>query len=262
VVALNGPFGRYDGFAIEANAPLPEPSSVRPLDSYGRGASLSAAARDERLWLESWRFTAVAEPVMEVDSVTELGAVDDSPMDQAIVTAPPTGVWLIRLDATLVRATDPAAGPVANGSWIWRLVVPDREFPDPEVRVPPAPTLMLASGPRALAMDPGSGCYVGTCGDIGAPPPDDRLEPLQVSPGAPLVMSLDDRSGLAAWDIRVRPVGGTDEDWIQLARDWQEVSRPFAVFAAPPSGNWFLEASFQYDLERGGATAYARLVVP
>jgi hypothetical protein len=261
-VSLSGPFGRLDGYPIRADAPLPDPSLLRPLDAYGRGATITVAPRDARLLLATWRLGAAAEPPSDVAVLEELSAVEDAPSELAFATVPATGVWLVRLDASLTGVDDPYGEPRYTGSWVWRLVVPDREVPGDDIPYPPVPGITLASGQASVAMELGSGCHGGTCSDIGHPSPADQLPTLETAPGAPLVISLDDGTGLAGWVVRATPLRGSESDATELAADTLGQSRAHAVFAAPPSGQWVLEANVRFDLERGGYTAYAGVLVP
>jgi hypothetical protein len=260
-VSLAGPFGRLDGLPIAADAALPDPAWLRTLDAYGRGATIRAAPRDENLVFLDWRLTAVQDPADELAEAIELGGVPDSGMDLAPVDAPPTGVWMIRLDASLAQRDVSFDNVYATGSWVWRVVVPDRDVPGDDETYPPVPGILLSSGQNMVEMELGSGCFITTCGDVGGITPDRLLPGLVVAGGAPMVISLADGSGLAGWHVLVRPVGRSNDAFELISQDSLGVSRPVAVIAPPGRGNWVTEAKVDFDLERGTYYAYARVRV-
>ena len=261
-VSLAGPFGRFDGVVTDLDHPPSAQTALRPLDAYGRGARLVAAARDPRLAFADWVLTAVPEPDLAPGQRVELGRSGGGPSQLAAVDAPGTGVWLVRLDATLGAIDAPFAPPQATGSWLWLVVVPDRDVPGDDEPYPPLPAFLLSTTTSTIELEPGSGCFVDTCGDIGAPPPDGSLPVLHAPPGAPLRLSLGDGSGLVRWTVEARPAGDEAGPSIVLARDDAGISRSSAIFAAPGTGDWVLEVHLAFDLERGAFGAYGRLAVP
>jgi hypothetical protein len=259
-VSLSGPFGRLDGLPITASSPLPDPAWLRTLDGYGRGATLRIALRDEDLLFYDWRMTAAPVPTAQSGEPLELGGEPASGVELATVEVPPTGVWLVRLDASLVQREVSFENIFASGSWVWRVSVPDRDAPaNSDQPYPPVPAVLLAAGTNVIQMELGSGCYVGTCGDIGFLPPDADLPRIDVERGASMVLSLGDGSGLSGWIVSTRPVGGPSDDFELLARDDLGVSRPVALIGSPGPGRWVLEATLSFDLERGSYDAYARV---
>jgi hypothetical protein len=262
-VSLSGPFGRLDGLPIAAASPLPDPAWLRTLDGYGRGASMRIAPRDADLLFYDWHLSAVPEPLADVAQAVDLGGGVASGVELASVRGPATGVWLVRLDASLVQREVSFEDIFAAGSWVWRVSVPDRDAPDnSDEPYPPVPQVLLSAGSNVIPMELGSGCYVGTCGDIAFLPPDGDLPRIDVERGAPVMLSLGDGSGLAGWIVSARSVGGSDEEFELLAQDALGVSRPVALVGSPGRGRWVLEATVTFDLERGSYDAYARVRVP
>ena len=259
-ISLSGPFGRLDGLPITASSPLPDSAWLRTLDGYGRGASLRIAPRDEDLLFYDWSLVATPDPSDESLPSAVLGGEVASGIELASVEGPPTGVWLVRLDASLVQRDVSFENIFAAGSWVWRVSVPDRDVPNhSDEPFPPVPAVLLSAGSNLVQMELGSGCYVGTCGDIGFLPPDGDLPRLDVERGASLMLTLGDGSGLAGWIVSARPTGASDDQFQLLARDELGVSRPVALVGAPGPGRWVLEATLTYDLERGSYDAYARV---
>ncbi len=192
-VVAAGPFGNVAGVTVAPGSSLPDPASLDALDGYGRGASVSVTP--DAGSFEQWRVTAVREPLLDPGAIEELGAGDSA--DSARFRLPSTGLYLVRLDGTLV---DPGtADPGVAGSWVWRIAVPDRDLPAGGDPYPPMPTVQMASGDRSVELDQGSGCFVGTCGDIGATSPPQTLPTIRTLAGAPLTVRLSDASGIAAW---------------------------------------------------------------
>lgn len=259
-VSLSGPFGTLDGLPIPVGGPLPEVAPLRALDAYGRGATLLAAPRDVRLVVTAWQLRATLVSGPGNGTVVTLGGDETSLGGYASVPAPPTGAWVIRLDASLDDADQPFRAPPVRGSWIWLVVVPDRDVPQDDPN-PPVPQVVLATGTTGVAMELGSGCYLGTCGDIGHPSPDELLPDLSVVPAARMRLALSDGSGLGAWSVAVRRVGAPDDAAVPVVSDALGVSRPLVQFSAPGVGSWVVAAQVSFDLERGGFAAFARLEV-
>jgi hypothetical protein len=254
-VSLFGPFGRLDGSSGPAAASWPDGTTLLPLHAHGRGARLVAQPRDLDLAFLDWRLTA--RPALDDRAaVVELGRgpVSGGDTAYAVVDAPATGSWLLRLDATLDGT--PAA------SWFWRLDVPDAEVPPPGEPFPPVPGIHLSSGDTGLDMTLGSGCFIGTCADLGVRPPVEGLPVLHVgAAAAPLTLSLGDGSGLSAWHLSVEPTaGGAAAPLADGAAAGP--GQALIAFDGPASGRWLLEADLAFDLERGSYLAYAVLDVP
>lgn len=201
---------------------------------------------------------AYREPLLAAVPGIELGHGNDS--DIARLHFPGSGLFLVRLDATVL---DPAARgtPAGPGSWVWRIAVPDRDIPGDGEPYPPAPTIVLASGDGSVALDVGSGCFVGTCGDIGATSPPRTLPTLDTLEGAPLTVRLSDHSGMAEWVVDATPIGGTNDQTIVLSTGTSDPPLTTITFAAPGAGRWVILVHVQFDRERGAYDGYGRLIL-
>ncbi|MFN8519017.1 MAG: hypothetical protein U0667_06425 [Chloroflexota bacterium] len=244
-LTATGPFGTVGG--EQAPAP-PDPASLPVLDGWARGASVLIRATDGTL--SPWRAMALAEPDLDPAQATDLGTGEG---DASLVLSD-TGMFLLRVDAT-VRPD----GDAVEGTWWWRVAVPDRERPEDEYG-PPVPAIGLASGDDTQTLEQGSSCYVGTCGDIGRVSPPDLLPTVRTTEGAPLEVSLADGSGMASWSVSATPVGGADSDAVVLGRsDRATTTRAWVL--SPAEGDWVVTVSVEFDRERGSADGYGRLVV-
>ena len=255
-VALFGPFGQLDGVSGPADAPWPEGTMLYPLDAHGRGARLVAQPRDLDLGFLDWHLSA--RPLMDADpaALIELGRgpVGERDVAYAVVDAPPAGSWLLRLDATL--------GALPAASWFWQVRVPDADVPPPGEPFPPVPGIHLSSAGSSLDMALGSGCFIGTCADIGAPPAVDQLPTLTAATTGPEVtVTLSDGSGIAAWDVSMRPAIGSGATH-STAGEAAGLGQSQVTFKGPGPGRWLVELDLTFDLGRGAYTAYALLRVP
>ena len=161
---------------------------------------------------------------------------------------------LIRVDGT-IRPD----GDALDGSWWWRVAVPDRVLPDEETG-PPPPTLWLGSGDDVVELEQGSGCFLGTCGDIGRVSPPDLLPTVRTIPGAPLSITLADGSGVVRWSVSATPVGGGEADEVVLGQA-PDVWTTQAWVTAPDPGEYVIAVSVTFDRERGSFDGYGRLIV-
>ena len=251
-VVAEGPFGRVAGIGLAADAELPDPGTLEPLDAYGRGARITFSVPAGTF--DAWRVTATPQTPGSSATVLDLGSGVDAATIR--VELPVTGLFLVRLDGTL---SDPATpdSPV-NGSWAWLIAVPDRQMSDDG---PPPPAILLASGEQVVPLDQGSGCFVGTCGDIGATSPPRTLPTISTLAGAPLTVRLSDDSGIDAWIVDATPVGGTDDQTVVLATGSGDPPHTAITFAAPAGGRWVILVHVRFDRERGSFDGYGRLIL-
>ncbi len=259
-VVAHGPFGSVPGLALPAAADLPDPALLEALDAYGRGASISIAPVAGSL--DRWHVTASPEaagdPAGHPAHSIELGSGDSA--DRATIRMPTSGLYLVRLDGVI---SDPAGGgaPDTTGSWVWRIAVPDRDVPGGGDPYPPVPAIILASGDQSIALDPGSGCFVGTCGDIGATSPPRTLPTLHTIAATAMTVTLSDVSGISAWSADATPVGAADDQTILLGSGTAVPAARTLMFAAPPAGRWVILVHVRFDRDRGSADGYGRLIL-
>ncbi len=254
VVVATGPFGTVAGLRLAPDGDLPGAATLEALDAWGRGAAIRMAA--DHGSLATWRSTVTQEPSGVGGTVLDLGNGNGI----ATVHLPMTGLFLLRLDATVSEPTVPGdAGTL--GSWVWRIGVPDRDIPAGGDPYPPAPSIMLVAADQAVGLDPGSGCYVGTCGDIGATAPPRTLPTIHTIAGAPLAVHLSDVSGIADWSAEATPIGGTSGQTVQLGHAAVGPPLDKVTFAAPAEGRWVILVHVRFDRDRGSFDGYGRLIV-
>ena len=243
-----GPFGRVAGLAGGTADSPPDPARLPVLDAWARGTRVVVKPTEGTL--APWEAVAIAEPTLDPGGAVELGRGDG----EATFELPASGLFLVRVAGT-VRPD----GDALEGSWWWRIAVPDRDLPEEETG-PPPPAIVVASGADVASLEQGSGCHLGTCGDIGRVSPPDLLPTVRTIPQAPLAVSLSDGSDMVGWSISVTPVEGRDADGILLG---QAGSSPMtqAWVPAPGAGEWVIAVSVTFDRERGRFDGYGKLVV-
>lgn len=255
-VVGRGPFGSVDGSPLPGGASLPDAASLEILDGYGRGARVTITPAVGAF--DRWRVTAIREPSLDPATAEELGAGESD--TSAIVRLPSSGLFLVRLDATLVDPSS-ATEPGTPGAWVWRIGVPDRDVPTDGDPYPPMPAIRLISADRSVDLDPGSGCFIGTCGDIGATSPPQTLPTIRTIPGTALSVRLSDGSGIAAWSVDATPVGAAEDATIPLSTGAPARAAHTVTFAAPSHGRWVILVHIRFDRDRGAADGYARLIL-
>jgi hypothetical protein len=247
-LVADGPFGRVEGAATSPGAAAPDPATLPVLDAWARGTSVTL--RPTSGSLSPWRASALAEPALDPASTVDLGAGDGD----AVIRLAETGLFLVRVDATI----RPDGGAL-EGTWWWRIAVPDRGLPDGETG-PPPPTIVLRAGAEVASLEQGSGCFLGTCGDIGGISPPELLPTIRTITAAPLSLSLSDASDMVRWSIEATRVGDTAGASTTLGQG-EDLGEPVAWVVAPPTGDWLVEVSVTYDRERGHGDGYGRLLV-
>lgn len=247
-LVADGPFGRVEGFASGTDGPTPDPGDLPVLDAWARGATM--IVRPTNGTLAPWRAIALSEHGRDLADVIELGSGDGD----AVIELPTSGLFLIRVDGT-IRPD----GDAIEGSWWWHVAVPDRD-PPPGETSPPPPAIRLASGDAVTALEQGSGCHLGVCGDIGRVSPPDLLPTIRTIPGAPLSISLADGSGMVRWWVSGTPVDGGDAGAVSLGQA-QGTWATQAWVPAPTPGEWVIEASVTFDRQRGHFDGHGRLIV-
>jgi hypothetical protein len=251
-VTARGPFGSVAGISA---AGMPDPNTLPILDAWGRGTGVGFES--SKGYVASWDVAAFAEPALDAGSPLALGHGKGS----AYVQMAATGLFLVRLDATVAPFKGrPEDGLPVKGSWWWRIAVPDRELRTGDGGVPP-PRIRLRSGDRVRSLDPGSGCWIGTCGDIGAIPPPRTLPTIRTLPGAPLTVTLSDNSGIIEWYVDATPLGGQASDAIDLGHAEGVPSTTRVTVPAPARGSWVISVFVRFDQQRGDFTGYGRLIL-
>ena len=256
LVVARGPFGSVDGLPLPGGASLADAASLEALDGYGRGARVTITPAVGAF--DRWRVTAIREPSLDPATAEELGAGESD--TSAVVRLPASGLFLVRLDATLVDPSS-ATDPGTTGAWVWRIGVPDRDVPTGGDPYPPMPAIQLISADRSVDLDPGSGCFVGTCGDIGATSPPGTLPTIHTIPGTALSARLSDGSGIAAWSVDATPVGAAEDATVLLGAGEPAQAAHTVTFAAPSPGRWVILVHIRFDRHRGAADGYARLIL-
>jgi hypothetical protein len=247
-LTATGPFGTVPGVLGPIAGSAPDPGSLAVLDGWARGATI--LVRPTVGTLSPWRAVALTEPGLDPATAIGLGEGDgDAPL-----LLSDTGTFLIGVSGTI----RPDGGAL-DGTWWWRVAVPDRDRPDDEYG-PPVPAIRLASADDVEVLEQGSSCYVGTCGDIGRVSPPDLLPTVRTIPGAPLSVSLADGSGVVAWSVAATPVDGGAGDTTLLGGA-DDTSTTQAWVSAPPEGDWIVMVSVTFDRDRGSSDGYGRLIV-
>lgn len=247
-LVAQGPFGRAEGVAGGTGGSPPDPARMPVLDAWARGTRV--VLRPAEGTLSPWRVTALAEPALDPARAVELGQGDG----EASFQLSASGLFLVRVEG-IVRPD----GDAVEGSWWWRIAVPDRDLPEEETG-PPPPAIVVASGADVASLEQGSGCHLGTCGDIGRVSPPELLPTVHTIVQAPLAVSLSDGSAMVGWSVSATPVGGGDTDGILLGQGGGTPTTQ-AWVPAPGTGDWVLAVSVTFDRERGRFDGYGRLVV-
>ncbi|MCY7417440.1 MAG: hypothetical protein LH650_02910 [Chloroflexi bacterium] len=255
-VIASGPFGSVPGQAVLQDQPLPDPAGLEALDAYGRGASVTFAPATGSF--ESWQVTTLQEPILDAAAATELASGSSS--DRAVVRLPTTGLFLVRLGATIVDP-ESTGSTGTSGSWVWRIAVPDRDVPGDGDPYPPVPAIVLTSGDQSVVLDQGSGCFVGTCGDIGATAPPRTLPTIRTVPGTPLTVRLTDASGMVGWTVDATPVDSAEGDTLSLYTATSQPAVDSLTFVAPTEGRWVILVRVVFERDRGSFDGYGRLVL-
>lgn len=243
-----GPFGRVEGHAADAGGPRPDLADLPVLDAWARGATVSF--RPSEGTLSPWHLWVFPEPDIDTPTTYQLTDADGD----ASVSLQEPGLYLLRMDGT-IRPD----GDAIEGTWWWRIAVPYRDFP-PDEDGPPPPAIRFASGESVISLEQGSGCFLGTCGDIGGISPPDLLPTLTTVEHAPLSVTLEDGSGVVGWSVVVSPIG-TDDPLEVVLGQAREAWTSVAWVEAPSEGDWLVTTSVTFDRDRGSFDGYGRLIV-
>jgi len=111
-IVAAGPFGRVPGISLAPGSLPPDPATLDALDAYGRGAKVILTPADGSF--DGWQVTAAREEAGELGTAEGLatGASDSS----AAFRLRTSGLFLVRLDATPIGATDDHTISLGSGS--------------------------------------------------------------------------------------------------------------------------------------------------
>lgn len=245
-VWLSGAFGRVAG------TDPAEPASAAPDD-----AALDTWIRSAPLTL---RVDVPPEDLLgvEVVSVTLDGAGTERLSSGATVFAGPDMPGVSVVTATITTAPH---GPSRHA---WLLSVPDRLGGEEALIDIPGPGAVLSSATASRPGEPGNGCHLYLCVDVGYQPPAASLPALPVTLGETLALRLTDGSAMAGWTGSLTPLQGTAAE----ARE-AEAGPPLdpaaevrlAGLEPTTTGEWLLQVRADLDRERGWQWYLFRLEV-
>jgi hypothetical protein len=251
-VWLSGAFGRVPGG--DPASPAGASPGRLPLDSWIRSAPLS-------LYVE-----VAPEDLLAVEVVSRQhdGAHEERLSSGATLFAGPDRPGVTVLVATVTTE------PHGRSQHAWLLAVPDRAGGEEALLDVRAPVAMLISSTGSVAGEPGNGCYVYLCVDVGYQPPAASLEALPAAVGETLSLALDDGSAMIGWAGTLTPVADTITP---VAGGGVEARTTEAGPLLPPTpvaelagleptaaGEWLLQVRADLDRERGWQWFVYRLV--
>ncbi len=234
---LNGAFGRVAG-GEPANPAAAAPDDS-PLDTWMQGAPLTL-----QIDVPS---ESVAGLQVRSQPLAD-GAAGEILSDGATMFAGPDTPGV-----TVVTATFTTEGH-GSSQLAWLLEVPEREGGDEVLLDMPGPRAMLASLDGSVAGEPGNGCYVYLCVDVGYRPPTATLEMASVALGEPPMLHLSDGSAMTGWTGILTPIGEMSAKAQEAEASYPlEPRATVALTGLEPStaGEWLLEVRTDYDRERG-----------
>ena len=254
-VVASGPFGTVAGLPLAPGDAVPDPATLEALDAWGQGRTCLHDRRRSVVRCLAGDHDAGADGCRrDVARARQLAWVDQSSIPRRPVSSSSAS-----MPRSPIRPRQEARH--TEGSWLWRVAVPDRDVPEGGDPYPPAPALLLASGDDEVALEAGSGCFVGTCGDIGATSPPRTLPTIRTRAGAPLLLRLGDGSGMDAWTASVTAIGGSDDQAMPLGASAGVAPVTRGTFAAPSEGRWMVVVHVRFDRDRGSFDGYGRLIL-
>jgi len=193
--------------------------------------------------------------------------VTSSPLDGADVERLSSGATVFAGPDTpgvsVVTATVTTA-PHGRSQHAWLLAVPDRIGGEEALLDIPGPGAVLSSATASRPGEPGNGCHLYLCVDVGYQPPAASLPALPVALGETLALRLTDGSGMAGWTGSLTPLEGTAaEARGSEARSPLEPAAEVRLAGLEPTttGEWLLQVRADLDRERGWQWFLFRLVV-
>jgi len=236
VAWLSGPFGAVPG------GPVGDPATAEPdgraLDTWMRQASLELASDPP---LDAWsRWEVVARAVDGVGAEQVL-----SHGERWFMAPDEAGRYV--LTATLENESG------TRSEQAWLVEVPDREGSWETLLEMPMLSAELRASGGVVSSEPGHGCYVGMCQEVGLRPPAATLEALSIAVGEAPELHLGDGSALLRWQGRLEPLAGTTaETRLAQATFDRPVAGPVLTGLEPTTaGEWLLEVRTDYDRKRG-----------
>jgi hypothetical protein len=160
----------------------------------------------------------------------------------------PSAPGMATLTASLVTE------PYGSSQHAWLLLVPEREGGPEALLDLPGPTAMLTSGSGAIPGEPGNGCFLYLCVDVGYRPPPDALEPLRLGVGETPSLNLDDGSALTKWTGKLTSLDAAHGSERTAGADYATDPQPNAELRGlepDGAGDWLLEVRIDLDRERG-----------
>ena len=236
-VWLSGAFGRVPG--ADPAAPAGAAPGGAPLDTWIREAPLTLDVG------------VPFEDLLEL-TVTSRPFGGDGPEERlsgGATTFPgPSAPGMATVTASLVTE------PYGSSQHAWLLLVPEREGGPEALLDMPGPTAVLTSGSGAIPGEPGNGCFLYLCVDVGYRPPPATLEPLRLGIGETPSLSLDDGSALTSWTGRLTPLEATPGSERTAEADYATDPQSIAELRGLEpggAGDWLLEIRIDLDRERG-----------
>ncbi len=144
--------------------------------------------------------------------------------------------------------------PYGSSEHAWLLLVPEREGGPEALLEMPGPTAVLSSGSVTIGGEPGNGCFLYLCVDVGYRPPPSALEPVGLAIGETPALSLDDGSAMTGWTGRLTPLDAATGGERTAEADYATDPQPTAELRGlepGDAGDWLLEIRIDLDRERG-----------
>lgn len=244
-VWLSGAFGRVAG--ADPAMPASAAPEGQPLDTWIRKAPLSL------------RVDVPFEDLLAIEVVSrplEGDDVEERLSSGATSFAGPDTAGLSVLTATITTE------PHGSSQHAWLLAVPDRTGGEKALLDIPGPGALLSSSAGNRSGEPGNGCYLYLCVDVGYQPPAASLQALQVDLGETLSLRLTDGSAMSGWAGSLTPISGTEAEALE-AEGRHEPAAVVRLVGLEPgvAGEWLLQVRADLDRERGWQWFLYRLVV-
>ena len=144
--------------------------------------------------------------------------------------------------------------PHGSSQHAWLLLVPEREGGPEALLDIPGPAAVLTSGSGTISGEPGNGCFLYLCVDVGYRPPPAALEPVRLGIGETPTLSLNDASAMTGWTGRLTPLGAAPGSERTAEADYAADPQPGAELRGlepDGAGDWLLEIRVDLDRERG-----------
>ena len=242
-VWLSGAFGRVPGG--DPASPASTPPHHTPLDTWIRRAPLGL------------QVDVAPEDLLAVQVVSRQrnGAHEERLSSGSTLFPGPDRPGVTVLVATI------STKPHGRSQHAWLLAVPDRAGGVEALLDIPAPVARLMSKAGSVAGEPGNGCFVYLCVDVGYQPPAASLQALPAAVGETLSLALDDGSAMIGWAGTLTPVADTITPLAGSGVEARTAEAsplltptPVAELAGlepTAAGEWLLQVRADLDRERG-----------